>query len=249
MTFVILVVPHFSRYFVPEHLTRKELKSADHFTTTVETAFDYFGLHRRQVLLVAAGVVAAALLATGIYFWMNHERTIREEKLAEAMQVSEAPIGAPDPVTGLSYPTPQAKEAAEVKAYSDIAAQYSGTNEGAIAEYTLAGMAVEKGRNDEARKRYQKVAEDGKKEYVSLAKLALAQLDFADGKSSDGEKLLRDLMAHPTALVSKDQATMTLARLIGKTRPAEARQMLLPLVAQSGAVGQAANSALSDLTK
>jgi len=91
------------------------------------------------------------------------------------------------------------------------------------------------------------VADSGSKEYASLAKLALAQLDYAENKPADSEKILRDLMDHPTAVVSKEQATLTLVHQIAKTRPAEARTLLNPLLTESGQVGQMATAAKAEI--
>ena len=55
-----------------------------------------------------------------------------------------------------------------------------------------------------------------------------------------GERTLRDLIAKPTIFVSKEQATITLARYIMLKRPAEARKLLDPLRNLPGAVGQVA---------
>ena len=41
--------------------------------------------------------------------------------------------------------------------------------------------------------------------------------------------MLRDLIAHPTIFVSKEQATITLARYLAPKKPAEARKLLDPL--------------------
>ena len=65
--------------------------------------------------------------------------------------------------------------------------------------------------------------------YAPLAKLSLAQIYFGDGSAADGEKTLRDLMANPSVFVSKEQATITLARFLAPTKPAEARKLLEPL--------------------
>lgn len=214
----------------------------------MEGAVGFLGLHRRQTLQLAGAALLAVALGIGIYYWMDHNQTVRSEKLSEAMQVSDAPVNPVSQPNVLSYPSQQAKDAAETKAFSEVAAQYSGSKEGAVAEYTLAGMAVTAGRNDEARKRFQSVVDSGNKDYASLAKLALAQLDFGENKPADGEKLLRELIDHPTALVSKDQATITLARMISHTRPAEARALLTPLIRETGQSGQAANSVMSDIS-
>ena len=228
-----------------EHLTRKELKT-DQVALTVESAFDYFELHRKQVFQIAAAVVVAAALGLGTYLWWDHTRTVRQGQLSEAMQTADATVGASQ-ANALSYPTQVAKDAAVQKAFSEVAAQHGGSREGSIAEYTLAGIASAAGRNDEARKRYERVAETGGKDYQSLARIALAQLDFAENKDADGEKLLRDLMNSPTAVVSKEQATVTLAKSIGRKRPAEARALLAPLMKESGEVGQIATAAQSEL--
>jgi predicted negative regulator of RcsB-dependent stress response len=230
---------------VSEHLTRKELKT-DQVALTLESAFDYVQIHQKQAIQVAAAVVLAAALVVGGYFWWDHARTVREEKLSAAMQIASAPVGPARPNT-LTYPTQAEKDTAEQKAFSDMAAQYGGSREGAIAEYTLAGVATSAGRNDEARKRYAQVVDSGDKEYRALAKISLAQLDFSEGKDADGEKLLHELMDSPTAVVSKDQATMTLARLIARKRPSEARALLAPLVKEPGEVGQIAQAAQAEI--
>jgi hypothetical protein len=232
---------------VPEHLTRKELLKTDHFTETVEHAADYFGMHRKQAMQVGVGVVIAIVAAVGLYLWLDHASSVRAAKLSEAMQIASAPVGPPQQPGALAYATEDLKDAAETKAYTEIASQYGSTKEGAIAEYSLAGMAAANGKNDEARKRYTAVADSGNKEYASLAKLALAQLDYAEGKTADSEKILRDLMDHPTAVVSKEQATLTLVHQIAKSRPAEARNLVTPLLTESGQVGQMAAAAKAEI--
>jgi predicted negative regulator of RcsB-dependent stress response len=82
------------------------------------------------------------------------------------------------------------------------------------------------------------VAQHGNANFASLAKLSLAQIYYADGREAQGEKILRDLIDHPTALVSKEQATVTLARYLIIKRPAEARKLLDPLKTIGGPVGQ-----------
>jgi predicted negative regulator of RcsB-dependent stress response len=91
------------------------------------------------------------------------------------------------------------------------------------------------------------VAKNGDDKYASLAKLSLAQIYFADGRTSQGESTLRDLMAHPTVLVSKEQAQISLARYLMTRNPAEARKLLEPLRTQGGSVQQVALSLYGEL--
>jgi len=83
---------------------------------------------------------------------------------------------------------------------------------------------------DDARKKYQDVADHAEVNYASLAKLALAEIDASENRNGDAEKLLKDLMDHPTDLVSKTQATIAYARVIGPTRPDEARKLLTQIM-------------------
>ncbi len=227
-------------------LTRKELKT-DRFAVAVEHQLDYVSLHRTQVVRYAVVAVALTLIGVGIYLYRAHQRGVREEKLADAIQIQEAPVTPTGQPGALSFPTEDAKRAAAMKAFGGIATDFSGTNEGDIAQNYLGAIAADRGKLDEARKRFQITVDSGNKNYASLARLSLAQIDFSENRVPEGEKILRNLIDNPTDLVSKAQATIALARGIGQTKPAEARKLLEPLRTEAGAVSQAAINALSDI--
>jgi len=92
------------------------------------------------------------------------------------------------------------------------------------------------------------VAESGKDAYASQAKLSLAQIYDSMGRQADAEKLLRSLIDDPTILVSKEQATIALAKVLAKKNPAEARKLLEPLRAERGPVSRAALTALGEMS-
>jgi hypothetical protein len=79
--------------------------------------------------------------------------------------------------------------------------------------------------------------------------MALAEVYFSTGRIGDGEKLLRDLMAHPTAFVSREEATIALARGLERTRPQEARKLLEPLRTSRTAISQVAIGALGEVER
>jgi hypothetical protein len=54
-------------------------------------------------------------------------------------------------------------------------------------------------------------------------------------------------MDDPTVLVSKEEATITLARLLAKSNPVEARKLLEPLRAERGPVSRAAITLLGEI--
>ncbi len=236
---------HHPEVFVAR-ITRKELKT-DKFALEVEHTVDFFEEHQTDIVRYGAIVLAVAALVVGIVLYRGHQRTIRQQALAHAMDVQQAPIGQPAPGGTLSFPTQEAKEKEEIKVFSDLASKYSGTDEGYIAEYYLGSIAADQGKLSDAEKRFQSVADSGNKQYASLAKLSLGQLYFAEGKNDLGEKMLRAVIDHPTALVSKEQATIELARLLGRTKPAEARKLLDPLRSIPGPVSQTAIQAYAEL--
>jgi len=148
---------------------------------------------------------------------------------------------------GLSFPTQEAKDAEALRVFTDVRSKYSGSDEGEIAQYYLGAIKADQGKLAEAEKLFLEVADKGSKDYASLAKLSLAQIYFSDGRNDQGEKVLRDLMEHPTIFVSKEQAAISLARFLAPKKPAEARKLLEPLRTQVGQVSQIALTMLGEL--
>src|ERR1019366_4718938 len=125
--------------------------------------------------------------------------------------------------------TDGAKKDAVNKAFNEIINKNTGSSEAYVAEYYLASMDADGAKLDDARRRYQDVADHAPAGYASLARLALAQIDVAESRVTEGEAAFKDLIAHPTDLVSKDQATIAYARAISQAKPDEARSLLKPL--------------------
>jgi predicted negative regulator of RcsB-dependent stress response len=231
---------------VSEHLTRKELRT-DRFAIAVGHNVEYLAEHRKQMVRYGGIALLAIVAGLGVYYFRSQQVTTRESALFDAIQIQETPVTpgvAPGP---LAFPTDTAKQAAAAKAFSAIATGHSGTREGWIAEYYLGCIASDAGKLDEARKRFQSVAGGADKDYASLASFSLAEIDYTENKTADAEKILRQIIANPTVLVSKDQATVTLARHLSRTNPAEAKKLLQPLVSQANAASQVAISVLGEI--
>jgi len=216
-------------------ITRKELKT-DKFALEVEQTVTYFEEHRTQVLRYAALALVVVLIVVGIFFYRNHQRSIRQQALASAIAIQEASIGGTNPGSQVSFQTLAEREKAAVKAFSEVAAKYSGSTEGQIALNYLGAIASDAGRLDEAEKRFKEVANGSDQRIASMAKLSLAQLYFVQNRNKEGEAQLRDLIAHPTEFVSKEQATFALARALVKTNSTEARRLIEPLRTSSNSI-------------
>ena len=227
-------------------ITRKELKS-DKFALEVEHTVDFFEEHQSEIIRYGAAALVVAAIVVLIFLYRGHEHTVRQEALSKALSVQEAPVGQPPPGSTISFPTQEAKDKEAVKAFSELATKYSGSDEGYIAEYYLGCIAADQGKLGEAEKRFFSVADNASQKYASLAKLSLGQIYFAEGKADLGEKTLRSLIDKPTVFVSKDQATVALAKMLAPTKPAEARKLLDPLRALPGPVSQTAIQAYGDI--
>ena len=226
-------------------ITRKELKS-DKFAQEVGLTVTFFEDHKEEIVRYGTIAAVVGLLVAGYVLYQRHEHGVRDEALTKAIQVQEAPVGT-SASGGLSFPTQEAKDREALRAFTDLRNKYAGSKEAGIAEYYLGAIQADQGKLAEAEKSFQEVARKGDLNYVSLARLSLAQIYFADGRSDLGEKTLRELMAKPTMFVSQGQAAITLARYLALKKPAEARKLLDPLRNLPGAVGQAALQAYGEI--
>lgn len=229
-------------------ITRKELKT-DKFALEVGHTVTFFEEHQKELIRYGAGGIVLILLIVGYSMYSHQQHAVRQDALARAIQVQESPVG---PITNpgqtqTSFPTQDAKDEVALKTFGDLQSKYSGSEEAEIAGYYLGSIKADQGKLAEAEKNFKDVADKGNAKYASLAKFALAQIYFADGRADQGESTLRELIASPTIYISKEQATIALARGILAKKPAEARKLLDPLRAQPGAVGQSAIAVYGEL--
>jgi predicted negative regulator of RcsB-dependent stress response len=228
-------------------VTRKELRT-DKFALEIGHTVSLFEEHRKEVIRYGAIGLVAIALGIGYWFHRGREHAAVEQQLAQAILAQEAPAGQGTSATGgLVFPTEEAKQKEVAKDFTRIRSEHAGTAEAAIAGYYLGASEADGGNLSQAEKTFQEVAEHGDERYSSLANLSLAQICFSMGREADGEKILRRLMDHPTVFVSKEQATISLARYLAKKNPAEARKLLKPLVTETGAVSQEAVSLLGQM--
>ena len=228
------------------HLSRKELKQ-DNVALKVEETAHFFATHGALVKRAGIAVVAVLVIGLGSWFFLSSRRDARELALASALTLQSAPVGAAPPNGGQFFPSEPAKADAVRKAFNAIVTQNSGSEEAYAAEYYLAGLDITAGKMEDAMKKYDHVIAGAGADYASLAKLGKAQVLFAMARSPEAQNILKDLIANPTALVSKEQASMALAKGIADTQPEEARKLLVPIAAQSSEISQSAVTAIAEL--
>lgn len=223
-----------------DKLTRRELKS-DKFALEVQHSVEFVSVHRDQMIRWGIPAAAVVLILSGFFWYRSHQHNAREEALHQAMFIQNSSVGPAQSEYIATFPTAEARQKAILKSWGDLAAKYPGTQEGGIAEFFLGTNAADEGNLADAAKHLQAAIDACSAPYASEAKLSLAQVYGAEGKLSEGQKLIQSLIDHPTIMVSKDAAILAMADLIKSSNPKEARKLVDPLRASTrSAVSKAA---------
>jgi len=230
-----------------DRITRKKLKQ-DEFAQDVGLTVDFLNEHRPQAIRYGVAGLIAIVLIVGGFVWFRHRGAERQAALTAALQVWQTPVGPPQEGQDTKpFQTEQDKQKAVLKAFGDVAAKYSGSDEAAVAQYYLGASAVNSGKLAAAEMALKEAIDSGNASYASLAKLTLAGVYQSEHKQADGERLLQSLVDKPTDFVSKEEATIALARYIASTDPGRARKLLEPLRTARPAISRLATDELSAL--
>ncbi|HNY40284.1 MAG TPA: tetratricopeptide repeat protein [Bryobacteraceae bacterium] len=231
-----------------DRTTRHDLKS-DKFVQEVAHSVEFLESHRGQLIRYGSIVLALVVVGVGLYYFLQTRKRARFGELSSAMLVYNSAVG-PDLGNRMrSFPTEEARQQAIKKSMNGFIEKYAGTEEAGIASYLLGTNAADQGDIPAARRYLAEAMKEGGKDYGSLAKFALAGIASSEGKNAEAEQLLRELVANPTVLVGKEQATIALAQAIASSKPDEARKLLEPLRTETGAASRTALTVLADLNK
>ncbi len=229
-----------------DRLTRKELKT-DRFAVEVTNTLEYLSAHRRPAAALAA-IVVIAILAGGGYYFYHQRRHATEQKLLRALlEAHAANVGTGGSPFKKSFTSAEEKDQAVSQATDELLNKYRNSEEGGVALYFRGVAAMERGDAAEAQRLLTEAREAGGGDFGSLASLSLAEVYAAQGKHADAEKLLRALVNKPTDLVSKEQATLALARVLAQSKPEEARKLMEPLRSERSAISRAAINLLGEI--
>lgn len=225
---------------------RHDLKH-DKFVEQVGHTVEYATEHKQDFAKWGGIGLAVVVIAFGVYLYMGRQASARQEALRTAIRTQESSVGPASSEFLVTFPTEEEKAKGVQKTWTELADKYSGSTEAMIAHYYMAVNAADKGNLQEAEKHFKIVADSGKDAYASQAKLSLAQMYDSQGKTDEAEKLLKSVLNDPTIMVSKEQATVALARVMAKKNPAGARKLLEPLRTERGAVSRTAINLLSEI--
>ena len=226
-------------------ITRKELKT-DKFALEVEHGISFFEHHKNEAVKYGAIGIAVVVLIVGYTIYQRGQHVNRQQALATAIRVQEAPVGKP-PLA--ARPSPRRKPRTRNRSASLPRCKPSTRAARRARSLSIIWARSRPTRENWPRRRssFRKWRRRAMKNTRRSPSSPWPRSTFADGRADQGEKVLRDLIANPTIFVSSDQATISLARLLARKKPAEARKLMDPLRTRAGSVGQVALTLLAEL--
>jgi TolA-binding protein len=196
---------------------RHQLKQNELVQTTARVA-STLAAHRDRIVVVTAATVAILAIVGGYFWWRGRTDARAGAMLGQAMAISQAQIAPAPTVPGATqlpntYPTEQARQAAALQAFQNVAATYPSTASGLAAKYHAAAMLLEANRLPEAEQAFRDVsAGAGRSLYGPMAKLGLATALSAQSKHDEAIKILTDLSGDRDGALPQDAVLMELAR-------------------------------------
>ena len=216
------------------HISRKELKT-DEVRNTLAQGAEAVLSHKQftTYLLVAAVVVAAAIFGWKAY---SERQTVKASAaFDDAMKVFQARVRTPvEPAEPgeVTYVEEKMKFTDAAKKFDDVAKKYPRTRFGQLADYYLALSDEKLGKDADAKKLLQGVANSGDEEFSAMANFRLAEIDDRSGADADAVKLYNALIAKPTVLVPKPVVMLALAEHYRQKDPAQAAKLYAQIKAE-----------------
>jgi TolA-binding protein len=207
---------------------RHQLKQNE-FAVTAGRVVDGIQQHRSQLGAVAVAVVAIVLIAWGFFYWRKQQADRAGAALGVAMATAESAVSPAPTLPGVTntagtFPTERERSEAAIKAYTDVATTYAGTDAGMAASYHLAAELLKAGRADEAEQAFRRVVDGGSELYGPVARLGVAEAQAAANKHDQAVATLTELAAIRDGLVPVDAVLMELGRTnLKASKPVEAR--------------------------
>jgi TolA-binding protein len=177
-----------------------------------------FTANRDRIIVITAVVAVVVAIAGGYFWWTKRTGDRAGAMLGRAMAVSQATIAPAPTLPGATqlpgtYPTEEAKQAAALQAFQEVALAFPKTDAGLAARYHVAALHLASGKLSEAEQGFRDVtAGAGRSIYGAMARLGLASALLGQSKNDDAIKLLTDLSGDRDGALPVDAVLMELAR-------------------------------------
>jgi predicted negative regulator of RcsB-dependent stress response len=236
--------------------TRRQLKQDAFSRVTIRAAENtaHWSVEHRSTLLIA-GIALAVVLALGFGGWyyvrsQDEKASFEFSQAVRTMDTPLRPAGVPAQPDSPSFGSAKERADAAKKQFQTIVDKYPHTRTSDMAHYFLGVTAADTGDTPTAERNFKEVASTGNRELSSVSKLALASLYGNLKRTKEAADVYQQLIAKPTASVSKVTAQLQLAELYqASNQPADAKRIYEQVKKEnpSGEASQLATQRLSEL--
>jgi predicted negative regulator of RcsB-dependent stress response len=210
------------------HISRKELKKDEVRETLAHGAEAVLSHQQLTTVLLAIALV----IALGIFGWrLYSERQDVKASAAfdAAMQSFNARViaaGQPPAEPGeVTFSDDNSKYTDAAHKFSQVAAKYPHTDDGALAKYFAAVSYEHIKKQDDAKRLLLELSNDGNANFAAMGRYELAQLDDRTGQGDAAVKLYQQLIDKPNVLVPKSVVMLSLAEHYSQSDPNQAAKL------------------------
>lgn len=194
-------------------LTRHDIVKEDKFVETFEKCRDFFLARQRQILMIAGIAVLVALIAGGIYFYLDYSRATAREDLARALTIFEAPVGnVPAGDGGPSFKSSREKNEKALAEFQKVLNHGESSTTSKISKYYIGLCLKELNRDTEAIAMLEPLTKE-KSDYGALAMQVLAGMYEKNGNQAKAVEALQLIISYDQPAAPKSASLMHLAQL------------------------------------
>jgi TolA-binding protein len=202
-------------------LTRKEILAEDAVHGSIISLVDFFGEHKKKIVILGIIVILAALGVYGGLVFLEKKEIQAQEILGRGIDFYHAkidPDATEDPYEKGSdavFRSESLKYQAAAGEFSSIVSEYGYTGVSPIARYYLGLTELKQEKTEEAVRNLEEVANSSKGRKIgNLAKKVLAQHYEASGNYEEAKKLLKSMIDDPSCDLPKDDLSIQLSRIL-----------------------------------
>jgi len=212
--------------------TRHQLKQDKFSRVTIDAAertVHWSAEHQTKLLVIAVIVLVVAAIATGGWYYLGRQDQKASVDFSRAIRTLDTPVRPPNmppQPDNPSFASSKERAAAAHKQFQEIADKYPHTHAADFAHYFLGLTSADLGDNAAAESQLQQVASYHNADLSALAKFALASVYRNTSRDKQAIDVYKQLIAKPTATVSKVAAQMELAATYqSSNQPLEAKRI------------------------
>lgn len=197
--------------------TRHQLKQDRFSRATLDVAektVHWSVEHQNKLIVFAVVVLVIVGLAFGGWYYLNQQDQNASLEFSQAVRTLDTPVRPPNmppQPDNPSFASSKERATAAHKQFQEIVSKYPHTHAADFAHYFLGLTSADTGDNPAAERELQAVASYHNAELSALAKFALASVYRNTNRDKQAIELYKQIIAKPTATVSKATAQMELA--------------------------------------